>query len=134
MKQGYSFMIAPSTSRVHHRQLFRKPEEGLEIAISCRELDCQLSPLAQVCHRPRLCLSFLRWRSSTSSLYLGQEYHREFLRSFTAVKVLHIDGELTSITSTVHPARGASFTGASRSRKARFEQTFPRNSSSRASN
>ena len=136
--------------------------EGPEIAISCRESDWQLSSLAQVC------ASSVPLLSTVEKLYIqsvpwpgpwknGIEITQwlEFLRSFTAVKFLHIDGELASITSTLQELagrmtevlptlqninistmtsstkviRGARFTGVSRSSKPRFERTFPRNSS-----
>jgi hypothetical protein len=55
-----------------------------------------------------------------------------FLRSFTAVKVLHMTGALPTVrnidtskmTYSTTVTRGARFTGASRSRKPRFERTF----------
>lgn len=136
--------------------------EGPEIAISCRESDWQLSSLAQVC------ASSMPLLSTVEKLYIqsvpwpgpwknGIENTQwlEFLRSFSAVKILHIDGELTSITSTLQElggrmtevlptlqniniskmsssttvARSAKFTGASGFSKSRIERTFPRNSS-----
>jgi hypothetical protein len=135
--------------------------EGPNIAISCRESDWQLSSLAQVC------ASSVPLLSTVEKLYIqsvpwpgpwnnGIEniLWLEFLRSFTALKILHIDGELTSITSTLQElgrrmtevlptlqninisrmtssttTRGSRFTGTSRSSKPRFERTFPRHSS-----
>jgi F-box-like len=135
--------------------------EGPNIAISCRESDWQLSSLAQVCASSVPLLSTVEklyiqsvpwpgpWKNGIENiLWL------EFLRSFTALKILHIDGELTSITSTLQElggrmtevlptlqninisrmtssttTRGSKFTGASHSSKPRFEQTFPRHSS-----
>jgi hypothetical protein len=134
--------------------------DGPKIAISCRESDWQLSSLAQVC------ASSVPLLSTVEKLYIqsvpwpgpwknGIEKTQwlEFLRSFTAVKILHIDGELTSITSTLQELVGRmtevlptlqninisrmtsgttvtrGFTGASHSSKPKFERTFPRNSS-----
>ena len=137
---------------------------GPEIAISCRESDWQLSSLAQVC------ASSVPLLSTVEKLYIqsvpwpgpwkmGIENTQwlEFLRSFAAVKILHIDGELTTITSTLQELGGrmtevlptlqniniskmtssttvtkdARFTstGDSRSSNRRFVRTFPRNSS-----
>jgi hypothetical protein len=136
--------------------------QGPEIAISCRESDWQLSSLAQICASSVPLLSTVEklyiqsvpwpgpWKNGIES---GQWL--EFLRSFNAVKILHIDGELTSITSTLQElgrrmtevlptlqniniskmtssttvTRGARFTGASGFSKSRIERTFPRNSS-----
>jgi F-box-like len=136
--------------------------EGPEIAISCRESDWQLSSLAQVCASSvallstveRLYIQSVPWPGPWKNGIENTQW-LEFLRSFTAVKILHIDGELTGITSTLQElggrmtevlptlqniniskmtysttvTRGASFNCASRSSKRRFGRAFPRNPS-----
>ncbi len=146
-------VILPSQTAVY---------EGPKIEISCRESDWQLSSMAQIC------ASSLPLLSTVEKLYIqtvpwpgpwknGIEDTQwlELLRSFTAVKILHVDGELTSITSTLQDlggrmtevlpilqninisrmtsnttvTRGASFTGPIHSSKPKFGRIFPRNRS-----
>lgn len=104
MKHVYSFMMAARAGVVSITFLPQTAiYEGPENAISCRESDWRLSSLAQVCHRPRLCLSFTVRKLYIQSVPWSDRWKNgiedtqwlELLRSFTAVKVLHITDKLS---------------------------------------
>lgn len=109
MKHVYSFMMAARAGVVSITFLPQTAiYEGPENAISCRESDWRLSSLAQICHRPRLCLSFTVGKLYIQSVPWSDPWKNgiedtqwlELLRPFTAVKVLHITNKYH-----VHPAR-----------------------------